>query len=128
MVSLHYENPSVLTDSARVRYDAGITVEPEFEGNDQVAVQDLPGGTDAVVSFFGRVEELEDFWHRFAIGWMMPGPYAWRDDRFFDVYETPPEPWLYPEAAERQARLPFSAELHIPVVKGRLSPEPLPAE
>lgn len=124
VVGIHYDNDAI-ADPRRLRYDAGVEVGPEFRAGDRLAIQELPAGLDAVVSYRGPLPGLEALWKHFVERWLIRSEtYAWRDDRFFDVYHGPPAPWLHAERVAEATRTGIDVELHIPVSPGAFSVEP----
>src|SRR5262249_53173867 len=57
LVGICYDDPDVTTPS-KIRYDACITVDGEFQGSEDIGVQDLPGGAFAMITHVGPYTRL----------------------------------------------------------------------
>ncbi len=90
LVGVARDNP-MITDPARLRYDASIVVAQGFQPSGRVNVTDMPGGKCAVLAFRGTAFEIERGWHDFFSAWL-PGSGYQPDDRpCFELYRAQDE-------------------------------------
>jgi AraC family transcriptional regulator len=72
-----------------LRSEAGLTVGPDVEGDDEVAVREIPGGRYAVLPFRGPYAGLFAAWGELH-GWMAQNGEAPTDAPGFEIYLNDP--------------------------------------
>jgi AraC family transcriptional regulator len=88
-IGIGHDFPEV-TEPDKIRYDACLTVDDQFQATGEVGVQEIPGGLYAIVTHRGPYERLEETYHRLYQEWV---PTSGRELRSFpclEVYHNDP--------------------------------------
>jgi len=84
-IGLNYDD-DVITSSARIRYDAGLIVDPDFDPRGEVGIREIPAGLTARLEFTGTVLGLYRAWGRFVGEWLCGSGYQLRTTYAFDLH------------------------------------------
>ncbi len=89
-VGICHDDPAV-TPPAKVRYDACVTVDGEFQPQGEIGVQVVPGGDYAVMTHFGPYQELGRSYATLLGQWLPRSNRKLRATPCFEVYLNSPE-------------------------------------
>jgi AraC family transcriptional regulator len=89
-IGLCHDDPAV-TPTDKVRYDACVTVDPDFRPTGEVSVQIIAGGDYAVMTHFGPYDKLGESYARLLGQWLPRSGRTLRVTPCFDVYLNSPE-------------------------------------
>jgi AraC family transcriptional regulator len=89
-VGICHDDPAV-TRPDRVRYDACMTVDVDFQPQGDIGVQVIPGGDYAVLTHLGPYEKLGPSYARLLGEWLPRSHRILRTSPCFEVYLTAPE-------------------------------------
>ncbi len=95
VLGISHDDPEV-TPPEKIRYDACITVDENFEPEGEVGVQEISGGDYAVIVHHGPYERLIDTYSRICGEWAPRSGRVLKSGPCFEIYrnnpeETPPE-------------------------------------
>lgn len=99
-----YDDPNT-TDTDKIRYDACVTVEPDFVTPEGIVKQEIAGGRYAVLIHEGSYDKLMDTYQTLYDKWL-PGSGEEPSGPPFEIYLTCPETTPEDEAAT-EIRLPL---------------------
>jgi AraC family transcriptional regulator len=88
-IGVGYDNPEV-TPADRLRYDACLTVNDQFQGAGELQVQEIAGGEYAVVTHRGSYAGLPDAYRWIFREWIPASGRALRHVPCFEVYVNDP--------------------------------------
>jgi AraC family transcriptional regulator len=89
-IGVSHDDP-ITTSPERIRYDAGLVVEPSVERHGRIDVQELEGGDYAVVIHRGPYWQLPDVYSHIYNEWMPGSGYQPRNLPAYEVYRDDPE-------------------------------------
>jgi AraC family transcriptional regulator len=89
-IGICHDDPAV-TPPDKVRYDACVTVGPDFQPQNDIGVQIVPGGDYAVMTHFGPYDKLGESYTWLLGQWLPRSNRALRSSPCFDVYFNTPE-------------------------------------
>jgi AraC family transcriptional regulator len=89
-IGISYDDPAV-TPAERVRYDACVTADKNFQANGEFGVQIIPGGVYAVLTHFGAYHHLGDSYEKLLGEWLPRSKRMLRDTPCFEIYFNSPE-------------------------------------
>jgi len=98
MLGICHDDPEV-TPASKIRYDACVTVDDEFQPNGDIQVQVVAGGEYARTTHTGPYNNLGKTYTKFLGQWLPRSGRELRNAPCFEVYlndpqSTPPEEWL----------------------------------
>lgn len=85
-----YDDPDV-TPAEKIRYDACITIGDDVEGEGDVGIRTIPGGTYAVTIHEGPYEKLGDTYTRLMGQWFPASGYEPGDAPCLEFYLNEPD-------------------------------------
>jgi AraC family transcriptional regulator len=85
-----YDDPAV-TPAGRIRYDACVTVGPEFQPRSDIGVQVVAGGEYALLTHFGPYEELAESYAKLLGQWLPRSGRRLATSPCLEVYLNSPE-------------------------------------
>ncbi|NQV34785.1 MAG: GyrI-like domain-containing protein [Phycisphaeraceae bacterium] len=88
-IGVCYDNPEV-TPADKIRYDACITVAPEFQGEGPVGVQVLAGGAYGVTTHEGPYHKLNETYAKLYGQWLPQSTYDLRNEPSLEFYLNDP--------------------------------------
>lgn len=88
-IGIGHDNPEV-TPADKLRYDACLTVNDQFQPTDEIGVQELPGGEYAIVTHRGPYEGLPDAYRWLFNKWLPTSGRQRRSAPCFEIYVTDP--------------------------------------
>ncbi len=88
-IGVCYDNPEV-TPVDKIRYDACVTVGPDFQGEGPVGVQVLAGGAYAVTTHEGPYSKLNETYARLYGQWLPQSTYDLRSEPSLEFYLNDP--------------------------------------
>jgi len=94
-LGIGHANPDV-TPAEKLRYDACVTVDDQFQPVEGLAVQELPGGEYAVATLRGAYAQLPDAYRWIFYDWLPKSGRKVRQGPCFEIYVT--DPRTTPEA------------------------------
>jgi AraC family transcriptional regulator len=89
-IGVCHDDPEV-TAPAKLRYDACVTVGPEFQGVDDIGVQNIAGGEYAVTTHQGPYTTLGATYAALLGQWLPRSGRELSNDPCFEVYLNSPE-------------------------------------
>jgi AraC family transcriptional regulator len=89
-VGVCHDDPEV-TPSAKIRYDACVTVNETFLPSGEIGVQTIAGGAYAVTTHFGPYHKLGDTYTRLFGHWLPRSGRELRSTPCFEIYLNDPE-------------------------------------
>ena len=90
ILGICHDDPDV-TPPDKIRYDACITVDEDFQPEGEVGVQEIAGGTYAVTTHFGPYCKLGETYAVLCGQWIPRSGHEMRSAPCFEVYLTDPE-------------------------------------
>ncbi len=90
LVGVSHDNPAT-TSPERIRYDAGMAVDASVQPHGRINVQDLQGGTYAVVTHRGPYWKLPDIYSYIYNQWLPDSGYQPCDLPAYEVYRDSPD-------------------------------------
>ncbi len=90
MLGICHDDPEV-TPPAKIRYDACLAVNGDFDPTGEIGVQDVAGGTYAVATHVGPYSELGRTYAELLGQWIPRSGHELRDAPCFEVYVTDPQ-------------------------------------
>ena len=88
-IGIGHDDPEV-TPPDKLRYDACLTVDDQFQATGEIGMQELPGGEYAVVTHRGSYSTLADTWRRIFREWVPKGGRELRSGPCFEIYVNDP--------------------------------------
>jgi AraC family transcriptional regulator len=88
-IGIGHDNPDV-TPSGKLRYDACLTVNDEFQAIGAVGVQELPGGQYAILTLKGPHSGLPEAYRWLFYDWLPSSGRELRSAPCFEVYVSDP--------------------------------------
>lgn len=89
-IGICHDDPAV-TEPARIRYDACVTVGPDFRPDGEIGVQTVPGGEYAVLTHHGPYERLNESYAALLGQWLPRSGRELRAEPSFEEYLNSPE-------------------------------------
>ena len=89
-IGVCYDDPEV-TPPEKIRYDACVTVDEDFEAEGEVGVQTLPGGDFAVVTHMGPYERLSETYAALYGQWLPKSGRELRSEPSLEFYINTPD-------------------------------------
>ena len=90
MLTVYYDDPEI-TEDAKLRVDACITVPEDTPAEGEVGRMTIPGGTYAVAHFELQVDEYGDAWNALFGGWLPESGYQPADGPSYEMYLNDPQ-------------------------------------
>ena len=89
-IGLSYDDPEV-TPEDKIRYDACVEVDADFQPEGDIGVQVLPGGDFAMTTHFGSYENLKDTYAALLGRWLPDSGRRFKMGPTREVYLNDPE-------------------------------------
>lgn len=89
-IGLSYDDPEV-TPADKIRYDACVEVDGDFQPEGEIGVQVLPGGEFAITTHFGPYENLKDTYAALLGKWLPGSGRKFKMDPTREIYLNDPE-------------------------------------
>jgi AraC family transcriptional regulator len=89
-VGICYDDPEV-TPPEKIRYDACVTVDENYEPEGEIAVQTVGGGEYAVTTHFGPYEKLSLTYHKLFGEWLLKSDREVRSEHSMEFYLNDPD-------------------------------------
>ena len=89
-VGICYDDPDV-TAPEKIRYDACVTVDEDFEPEGDIAVQTIGGGEYAVTTHFGPYDRLGETYTQLFRQWLLQSDRELRSEPCMEFYLNDPE-------------------------------------
>jgi AraC family transcriptional regulator len=89
-IGICHDDPDI-TPPEKVRYDACVTVGPDFTPQGEIGVQTIPGGEYAVMTHFGPYGQLGQSYAKLLGQWLPRSGRELRSSPCFEVYLNSPE-------------------------------------
>jgi AraC family transcriptional regulator len=90
MLGVPHDDPGV-TPPEKLRYDACITVGPQFQALDEVGVQEIPGGAYAVTTHHGPYSGLNEVYDVLIGQWLPASGHQPGEGAAFEIYRNSPK-------------------------------------
>lgn len=90
LIGLSYDDPEI-TPTDKIRYDACVEVDDEFQPEGDIGVQILPGGDFALTTHFGPYENLKDTYAALLGQWLPGSGRKFKMDPTRELYLNDPE-------------------------------------
>ena len=90
MLGLVHDDPDV-TPPERIRYDACLAVDDDFQATGEVGVQEIPGGDYAVTTHKGPYDKLGETYARLCGEWLPHTGRELRSAAGFEIYRNSPQ-------------------------------------
>ena len=84
-LGISHDDPSI-TPPERCRYDACVTVPPDFKAEAGVNLADIPGGKYAVLRFRGTDRQIGEAWNSIYRDWLPESGFQCDDRPCFELY------------------------------------------
>jgi len=88
-IGLSHDDPEV-TPPEKIRYDACVTVDNDFQAQGEIGVQVIPGGDYAVTTHFGPYQKLNETYARMMGQWLPRSGRELTNSPCFEVYLNDP--------------------------------------
>jgi len=89
-IGICYDDPEV-TAPEKIRYDACVTVDDNFAGTDEIAVQTIGGGEYAVTTHIGPYEKLGETYSKLYGQWLVQSDREYRSEPGMEFYLNSPD-------------------------------------
>ena len=89
MIGISHDDPHV-TDAAKLRYDACVTVDREVKAEGEIGAKTIAGGRYAVFVHAGAYESFQRTYDEIFRGWLPASGEQLREEPCFEVYLTDP--------------------------------------
>lgn len=85
LLGICYDDPEI-TEPAKIRYDACITVDSNFQGEKDIDVKEIGGGKYAITRHIGPYSELYKTYRALCGMWIPQNGYEHRSEPPFEIY------------------------------------------